>query len=92
MNPAKLEQFAEAYARTIADVLREWGPGRPSPEVPADQYAVDAALAMVDQIGSNGADSAQHYYLNVNRGALKRTCAALGIPNTSAAVDDFLRG
>lgn len=87
LDPARVEQFALAYAPAVLDIVRRMGPwhGEQAPE----PYAMEVTLAMVSGIERAGVEAVQHYYLN-GAGALRITCDALGVQ--VEALDLYLRG
>jgi hypothetical protein len=90
MNPARLTAFQDAYApavlRAVVD-LNLHRSGR-SPQ----EYALDAALAMLDTIERRGVEAVEHYVINTRGGAFRHTAEALGVEPTARALQGYLEG
>jgi hypothetical protein len=89
VNPARFQSFAEAYITALVSAVEHVKPFLQSGET-AEQYALDTALVMLEQLQRKGIDAIAPYLLNIQGGALSATCAALGVLNTSRAIDNYL--
>jgi hypothetical protein len=90
VNPARLESFAAAFAPAVlrAEVdLNVHTAGKR----PAD-HALDTTLSMLDMISTRGIAAVEHYVVNTRGGAFRHTCEALGLANTTRALQDYLDG
>ncbi|MDO8705376.1 MAG: hypothetical protein Q7J84_10565 [Sulfuricaulis sp.] len=88
MSPAQFQRFAEAYAPAVLAAVQELKPDLCGDT--AEEYALAASMSMLDGIERAGVESISHYLLNSAGGAFRRTCEALGIPNTRRAMEQFL--
>ena len=90
VTPARFQAFAEAYAPAVMAATLDLAPflGNKS----ANEFALDATLAMLDRIERAGVHGVDHYVLNTRGGAFRRTCEALGlgIVNPARALQDYL--
>ena len=90
MIPAQFQRFAKAYAPAVLTAVLECRIS--TGDETAEEYALSISLPMLDRLERYGLQSIGHYYLNGAGGAFRRTCEALGIPNTRRAIEDFLEG
>ena len=88
INPARLDDFATAYAPAILAAVKSMGPWTGAKT--AEDYALDTTMAMLATIERAGVEAASHYYLN--REAFPAACATLGIPATIRSIEDYLSG
>ena len=91
MNPARFESFALAYAPAILQAAKECGVFV-EPGVSIEDYALRTTLDMLDMIQAKGIESVQRYYLNTHGGAFRITCKALGLPDSTQALKNYLEG
>ena len=90
INPERLQRFTLAYAPSVLRAVHElksWT-GDLSPE----EYAVAMTEGMVAAVQRAGVPGIEHYYLNTQGGALRYTCAELGIEVSTVALEDFIGG
>jgi hypothetical protein len=92
IDPARLEAFALAYVPAALAACKQIGPWTAPTERDPEQYAVAVALDMIAAIKRAGIEGVAHYYLNDEAGALKQTCATLGIEYSNRSMDNYLEG
>ena len=91
MNPARFESFALAYAPAILLAAKAIGV-HVEPDESIEDYALRTTLDMLDMIQAKGIESVQRYYLNTHGGAFRITCKALGLPDSTQALKNYLEG
>ena len=90
MNPDRFAAFADAYAPAVLQAAVELGPHLHGLKV--QEFALEAALAMLDMIQTAGVSSVEHYVLNTRGGAFRRTAETLGVEPTAKALQRYLEG
>ena len=88
MNPERFQSFAEQYATAVRAAVgaMQVHTGAQS----ADEFALDAALTMLEAIRTDGPGAVLHYALNKQGGALRTACASLG--TSPAGLQSYLEG
>jgi hypothetical protein len=89
VDPARLESFALTFVPAVlaaARVVKPWT------SLPLEDYAVGAAVSMVEAVQRGGVACIEHYVLNSQGRALEATCATLGIEVSIEALQNYIGG
>lgn len=90
MNPARFKAFAAAFTPAVLQAVVDLGPYLAGKTV--QQYAEEAARAMLVMVETNDIEVIEHYSLNTKGGAFRLTCDALGIANDLRSIRSYLDG